>query len=72
MKRIMIGMKAEHATKLANELLMAYTNPGERSVFIYGESNNRNSEEIIIEISNDDMERNEVPADAVYVDIEDD
>jgi hypothetical protein len=70
MTEVLIGMKRERARQLAEEIL-ATPDSSTLNITLYCQDNNGPGE-ITVNLSNDDMERDEVPADHIYVDIEQD
>ena len=64
---IEIGMKRERARKLAQDIMAS----DDVDITIYAKSNGPDDEEIILRLSNEDMERPEVDADEIYVDLTD-
>lgn len=68
---ITIGMKRERALRLAEEIKAAFADPSRTGlVTVDAEFNDGRSDYVNIEISNDDMERDELPESAVYVSID--
>lgn len=72
--RLTIGMKHKAIVKLRDELTTAIDGNPEgqdalTEVIVYGDVNEHGS---VLTINNDDMEREEVPDDAVYADVDED
>ena len=71
MTEVLIGLKLERARKLAEEIL-ATPDSGRLDITLYCQNNNVGGSEVTINLSNEDMERDDVAADEIYVDIEPD
>lgn len=67
---ITIGMNRERAQKLADELHAAVEKGGNIDVTVYGRLNGGGRDEVIINIDNSDMERDDVKPDEVFVDVD--
>lgn len=68
--RIYLGMKRVAIEKLRDELTTALDTQGDHiDVTVYGDVDDAG---VVLQINNDDMERPEVPADAIYSEVDDD
>lgn len=70
MTEVLIGMKLSRAKTLAEEILAIPAN-GNLNISLYCD-NNDGPGEIVVNLVNDDMERDEVAADEMYAEIEQD
>lgn len=71
MSEITIGMKRDRIRRFGEELIAAAEARATIDVTLYGESNaDGGGDEVIINIGNDDMERDDLHDDAVLVDID--
>jgi hypothetical protein len=71
MTEVDIGMKLSRARKLAEEIL-ATPDGGRLQITLYCQDNTAPNDEIVVNLSNEDMERDEIAAEEIYVDIEQD
>jgi hypothetical protein len=71
MTEVLIGMKRTRARKLAEEIL-ATPDDAPLNITLYCQENGRTYDEIVVNLSNDDMERDDVGAEEIYVEIEQD
>lgn len=69
---VSIGAKREKLRKIAKDLLAAADDESRQTVSLTINGDGNSGGWVDIEFSNDDMERDDVAADAVYVDIDTD